>query len=135
MGEYYSHRHPTIGYMDQYLQKFHARVQGFRELRETRKDRPDAKEAHRELVPTQLEVRQARLEEYIESSAIQRNRLAGEDRQEGAQVIHKVLSHAELNFPKMYLLSHYSSQIQDFVRLPQYLTEITEALHKPTKNT
>jgi len=34
----------------------------------------------------------------------------------------------------MHLLSHYSSQIKDFGNLPQYSTEITEALHKPLKD-
>ncbi|KAF8415753.1 hypothetical protein BGX38DRAFT_1110016 [Terfezia claveryi] len=32
------------------------------------------------------------------------------------------------NFPKLHLLSHYDSQIIDFGTLPQYSTEITEAL-------
>jgi len=48
-------------------------------------------------------------------------------------VVQDVLAQAEFNFPKMHLLSHYSSQIKDFGNLPQYSTEITEALHKPLK--
>jgi len=35
----------------------------------------------------------------------------------------------------MNLLSHYGSQITDFGTLPQYSTEVTEALHKPLKDT
>jgi len=46
-----------------------------------------------------------------------------------------VLAQTEFNFPKMHLLSYYSSQIKDFGNLPQYSTEITEALHKPLKDT
>ncbi|KAF8416905.1 hypothetical protein BGX38DRAFT_1078363, partial [Terfezia claveryi] len=38
------------------------------------------------------------------------------------------------NFPKLHLLSHYDSQIIDFGTIPQYSTEITEALHKPLKD-
>ncbi|KAF8446788.1 hypothetical protein BGX38DRAFT_1270946 [Terfezia claveryi] len=34
----------------------------------------------------------------------------------------------------MHMLSHYSTQIIDFGSLPQYSTEITEALHKPLKD-
>ena len=107
-----------MGYMDQYLQEFHDSVQVFSEFRATKKHRQDAKEASRELAAGQLEARQARLEEYFELSATQRNRLAVEDRQETAQVIQEVLSQAEFNFPKMHLLSHYSSQIKDFGSLP-----------------
>ena len=59
--------------MDQYLQKFDNSVQVFSEFGETKKDRQHAKEASRELVAGQLEARQARLEEYFESSATQRN--------------------------------------------------------------
>jgi len=33
----------------------------------------------------------------------------------------------------MHLLSHYGSQITDFVILPQYSTEVTAGLHKPLK--
>jgi len=34
----------------------------------------------------------------------------------------------------MHLLSHCGSQITDFGSLPQYSTEVTEALHKPLKD-
>ncbi|KAF8442651.1 hypothetical protein BGX38DRAFT_1075362, partial [Terfezia claveryi] len=50
------------------------------------------------------------------------------------QVIQDVLSNAGFNFPKMHMLSHYSTQITDFGSLPQYSTKITEALHKPLKD-
>ena len=49
-------------------------------------------------------------------------------------MVQDVLAQAEFNFPKMHLLSHYSSQIKDFENLPQYFMEITEALHKPLKD-
>ena len=45
-----------------------------------------------------------------------------------------MLSQAEVNCTKMYLLSHYSSQIRDFRSLPQYSTESTEALHEQLKD-
>ena len=130
MAQYHSHTVQTMGYMDQYLHKFHDNVQVLSEFRETKKHCQEAQEASRELVAGQLKVRQARLEEYVELSATQRNRLAVEDRQERAQVIQGVLSQAEFIFPKMHLRSYDSSQIKDFGSLPQYSPEMTEALHK-----
>ena len=108
-------------------------MQVFSEFRAMKKDRQDAKEASQGLAVGQLETCQAKLQEYFELSAMQRNKLAVEDRQESAQVAQDVLVQAEFNFPKMHLLSHYSSQIKDFGNLPPYSTEITEALHKPLK--
>ena len=69
MAQYHSHTPQTMGYMNQYLQKFHDSVQVFSEFRATKKNRQDAKEASRELAAGQLEARQARLEEYFELSA------------------------------------------------------------------
>ncbi|KAF8432002.1 hypothetical protein BGX38DRAFT_1103357, partial [Terfezia claveryi] len=48
--------------------------------------------------------------------------------------VHEILQQGTFNFPKLHLLSHYGSQIVDFGTLPQYSTEITEALHKPLKD-
>ncbi|KAF8430727.1 hypothetical protein BGX38DRAFT_1079773, partial [Terfezia claveryi] len=45
------------------------------------------------------------------------------------QAIHKILQQGTFNFPKLHLLSYYDSQIINFGTLPQYSTEITEALH------
>ena len=50
------------------------------------------------------------------------------------QAAHSILQQATFNFPKLHLLSHYSLQIVDFGTLPQYYTEVTEALHKPLKD-
>lgn len=83
----------------------------------------------------QLEGHQPRSNEYVELRATPGNRLAVEDREERGQVIHGVLSQAKLNQPKMHVLSHYSSDIKDCVCLAQYSTVITEALHKPLKDT
>ena len=49
MVQFPSYTPQTIGYMDQYLQKFQDSVQVFREFRAMKKDRQDAKEAFREL--------------------------------------------------------------------------------------
>ncbi|KAF8427092.1 hypothetical protein BGX38DRAFT_1278843 [Terfezia claveryi] len=50
------------------------------------------------------------------------------------EYIRDILSQADFNFLKIHLLSHYNTQIKDFGSLPQYLTEVTEALHKLLKD-
>jgi len=60
--------------------------------------------------------------------------MATEARRERQQVVQEVLSQADFNFPKIHLLSHYNTQIRNFGSLPQYSTEVTEALHKPLKD-
>jgi len=71
MAQYRSHILQTIGYMDQYLRKFHDSMQVFSEFRATKEDRQDAKEASRGLAAGQLETHQAKLQEYFGLSAIQ----------------------------------------------------------------
>ncbi|KAF8420145.1 hypothetical protein BGX38DRAFT_1108745, partial [Terfezia claveryi] len=38
------------------------------------------------------------------------------------------------NFPKIYLISHFVDQIAEYGSLPQFLTDICKALHKPLKD-
>ncbi|KAF8430817.1 hypothetical protein BGX38DRAFT_1078551, partial [Terfezia claveryi] len=38
------------------------------------------------------------------------------------------------NFPKMHLISHFADQIAEYGSLPQFLTDICKALHKPLKD-
>lgn len=83
------------------------------------KGRQDAKQALLNLAAGQLEECHNRLEQYSEWGAIQRNRLAAEDRQGRAQVIREVLSDADCNFSKMHQLSNCISQIKDFARQSQ----------------
>ena len=49
-------------------------------------------------------------------------------------MVQEALLQGDFNFPKIHLLSHYNTQIRNFGRLPQYSTEVTEALHKPFKD-
>ena len=134
MAQYHSHRSRTMAYMDQYLQKFYGSVQVCSEFRAMKTDRQDTKKASRKLVAGQLEASQAKLAEYFVSSATRRNRLGVEDRLERAYLIQVVLSQGECDLPKVHLLSHHSSQIKKFGSPPQYLTEISQALHKPWKD-
>ncbi|KAF8414646.1 hypothetical protein BGX38DRAFT_1281763 [Terfezia claveryi] len=117
----------TIGYMDLYLRKFHDNLPVFTEFRATKKDHENAKEASRELAADQLSAHQAKLDEYFELSATKRTKIATEERQERQQVIQDVLCKADFNFPKLHLLSHYTTQIKDFGLSPteQILDTIT----------
>ena len=45
--------------------------------------------------------------------------------------MHDMLQQGIFNFPKLHLLIHYSTQIEDFGTLLLYSTEITGALHNP----
>ena len=57
-----------------------------------------------------------------------------EDQEERQQVVHNRLQQATFNFPKLYLPSHYGSQVVDFGTLQQYSTEIIEALYMLLKD-
>ncbi|KAF8430608.1 hypothetical protein BGX38DRAFT_1074730, partial [Terfezia claveryi] len=46
-----------------------------------------------------------------------------------ASLVTDILGQATFNYPKLHLLTHYSQQVVQFGSLPQYSTEITEALH------
>jgi len=134
MAQYRSRTPQTIGYMDQYLRKFHDNLYIFSEFRATKKDHQSAKEASRKLAVEQHEACQGKLEEYFQLSTTRRNTIASEERQERQQVVQEVLSQGDFNFPKIHLLSHYNTLIRDFGSLPQYSTKVTETLHKPLKD-
>jgi len=134
MAQYRSHTPETIGYMDQYLRKFHDNLHIFSEFLATKKNHQSAKEPSRELAVKQREACQGKLEEYFQLSTTRRNTIASEERQERQQVVQEVLLQADFNFPKIHLLSHYNTQIRDFGSLPQFSTAVTEALHKPLKD-
>ena len=64
----------------------------------------------------------------------QRAKQSAEDREERQQAVHNRLQQATFNFPKLHLLLYYGSHVVDFGTLPQYSTEITEALNKTLKD-
>ena len=118
--------------MKKYLQQLHQFVHMFAECRATKADREEASKAAKELAEGQP--RQATMEQYFTRTATQRGKQSAVDRQERQQLVHNILQQGTFNFPKLHLLTHYSAQIQDFGKLPQYSTEIKEALHKPRKD-
>ena len=132
IAQYRSHTPPTISNMKQYLQEFHQVVHIFREFRATKAAREEATKAAKERAEGQ--VRQAMIEQYFTLMATQQGKQSACDREEIQQLVHNILEQGTFNFPKLHLLTHYGAQIQDFGTLPQYYTEIIEALHKPLKN-
>ena len=132
VAQYRSHTPQTLRYMTEYLQQFHQSVHIFAEFRAGKADREEAAKVAKELGEGQA--RQATINQYFQLTSTQRAKRNAEDRDERQQAVHSILQQATFNFPKIHLLSHYSSQIVDFGTLPQYSTEITEALHKPLKD-
>jgi len=102
------------------------------EFRSSKGDRQEAARAIEELREGQA--RQSNIDQYFKLTSTQQAKRSLEEQQERQQVVDDILQQATFNFPKMHLLSHYGSQITDFGTLPQYSTEVTEALHKPLKD-
>ena len=132
MAQYRSHTSQTMGYMHEYLQQFHQFRHIFGEFWAGKADREDAAKAAQEIEEGQA--RQATIHQYFELTSTQRAKRNAEERDKRQQVVHNRLQQATFNFPKLHLLSHYGSQVVDFGTLPQYSTEITQALHNPLKD-
>ena len=66
--------------------------------------------------------------------ATQRGELSAVAREEESQPMHDIPPQGTFKFPQVHIFTHYGKQIQDFGRLLQYYTEITEALHKPLED-
>ena len=132
IAQYHSHTPQMIVYMKKYLQELHQFVHIFRVFRATKADREEATKAAKQLAEGQA--RQATIEQYFTLTATQRGKLSAVAREERKQLVHDILQQGTFNFPKWHLLTHYGAEIHDFGTLPQYSTEITEALHKHLKD-
>ena len=132
MAQYRSHTSQTLGYVDEYLRQSHELRHIFGEFRVGKADLEDAAKAAQEIEEDQA--RQATIHQYFQLTSKQGAKRSAEDREEKQQAVHNRLQQATFNFPKLHLLSHYSSQVVDFGTPPQYSTEITGALHKPLKD-
>ena len=132
IAQYRSNTSQTIGYIDEYLRQFHQFRHIVGEFQAGKADREDAAKAAQEVEEDQA--RQATIHQYFQLTSTQGGKRSAEDREKRHQAVHNRLQQATFNFPKLHLLSHYGSQVVDFWTLPQYSTEITEALHKPLKD-
>ena len=132
MAQYCSHTSQTIGYMNEYLRQFDQHMHIFSEFRASKADHQEAAKVSQGLAEGQTQ--QATIHQYFQITPTQLAKRSAKDREVRQQAAHSILQQATFNFPKLHLLSHYSSQIVDFGTLPQYSTEVTEALHKPLKD-
>jgi len=133
IAQYRSHTGETIQYMTKYLQEFHKYRHVFGEFRASKADQKKAKGASKDLAETQAQDRQTTISSYFPATATQKANQASANRQEREHLVADMLGQSTFNYPKLHLLTHYAEQIIQFGRLPQYSTEITEALHKPLK--
>ena len=115
--------------MNDYLQDFHKNKEVFLRFRAGKAVKSQAKVATQQL----------RSKNSLEASGAyttsKRLKLNEELRLERSELENEVLSEgASFNFPKMHLISHFTEQISKYGSLPQYLTDICEASHKPLKD-
>jgi len=132
IAQYRSHTPETIKYRSKYLQDFHNYRHVFGEFRASKADHRKAKGASHDLAASQA--RQSTISNYFQVTARQKANEASANRQERQDLVKEMLGQSTFNYPKLHLLTHYAHQIEHFGSLPQYSTEITEALHKPLKD-
>ena len=112
--------------MDDYLRQFHHCRHIFGEFRAGKADREYAAKAAQEI--KEHKARQATIHQSFQPTPMQGAKRSAEDWEEKQQAVHNRLQQATFTFPKLHILSHYSSQGVDFGTLPQYSTNITLAL-------
>jgi len=132
IAQYRSHTSQAFKYMSKYLQDFHRYRHIFGEFRASKADHKKAEGASKVLGKSQA--RQSTISNYFEVPARQKANKACADRQEQYDLMKKRLGQATFNYPKLHLLTHCPQQIGRFGSLPQYSTEIIEALPKPLKD-
>jgi len=132
IAQYRSHTAETIKYMSWYLQDFHKYRHVFGEFCSSKANHKRAKGASKDLAASQA--RQSPISNYFPVTPTQKANVASTHRQEQQDLVKEMLGQSTFNYPKLHLLTYYTQQIVHFWSLPQYSTEITEALHKPLKD-
>jgi len=132
LSRYRSHTDSTIGYMEQYLQQFHKTKDVFLRYRAGKVAKAKADMVSKEL---NVETTARKYEEKANGhTACQKARALAEDREECVYLVNQALvEDSHFNFPKIYLLMHWSDQISQYGSLLQFSTEICKALHKALK--
>jgi len=118
--------------MSQYLLDFHKYRHVFGEFRASKTDHKRAKGASNDLAVSQDW--QSTISNYFQVTRTQKANVASANRQEQQALVKEMLGQSTFNYPKLHLLTHYAQQIVRFGSMPQYSTEITEALHKTLKD-
>jgi len=115
--------------MSKYLQDFHKYRHAFGEFQASKADHSKAKGVSHDQAASQA--RQFTISNYFQVIIRQKSNEVSANRQERQDLVKKILGQSTFNYPKLYLLILSTHQIKCFGSLPQYSTEITEALHKP----
>jgi len=131
IAQHRSHTPKTIKYMSKYMQDFHRYRHIFGEFHASKADHNKAKGASKDLCTSQA--RQCTISNYFEVTARQKSNEACADRQDRHDLMKEMPIQSTCNYHKLHLLTHYAQQIVRCGLLPQYSTEIREALHKPLK--
>ena len=132
LSRYRSHTDSTIGYMQEYLQQFYRTKDVFLRYRASKVAKAKANIVPKELM-AQTTARRLK-ENANRRTAAQKACALAEDREERAYIVNQALAeYSHFNFPKIYLLMHWSHQISQYGSLPQFSTEICEASHKLLK--
>ena len=128
LAQYKTHTPGSSQSMKNYLEDFHKYKKVFLRFRATKAIKHVAKEVAREF----------RLEQRLNASdkaLVRKCQKQTQVQLESEDVVNDILTEgAHYNFPKMHLVSHFADQITQYGSLPQYLTEICEASHKPLKD-
>lgn len=128
IAQYKVHTPGSIQSMNDYLADFHKYKEVFLRFRAPKAVKRAVRVATRDLRSTQKV-------EASEASTSKRRKLTEEFRIEQEEMANDLLTEgAHYNFPKMHLISHFADQIFRYGSLPQYSTDICEALHKPLKD-
>jgi len=137
MAQYRSHNQHTIGYLEEYLKKFHEQKHVFLVFRAgkvaKRKARANEQPKGEELATVQNDPSAG------ESLRAGYKRLradkTGSRADANANITNADLEQqAHFNFPKMHLLLHYMEQIKEYGELVQYSTEVSESMHATFKD-
>jgi len=133
MAQYRVHTPGTIESMKDYLRDFHTFKDLFLRFRASKAVKAAAKEAFKDL---REEHSKLLASDSSQSKTLsKRQKIMQELQLETQELVHDVLtSRANYNFPKIHLISYFADQISKYGSLPQYSTEICEALHKPLKD-
>lgn len=124
---YPTHDESTIADMEASLAVFHAHKDVFRRFRATKKAKADAGARKSELIKQ----RDLALMAASDKTTAQRQQLKAEWDEYIDAVYRELLEEdGDFGFPKLHLLSHFSSFIRRFGSLPQHSTEAGESAHR-----
>ena len=132
MAQYLSHTAETLGYLDDYLRRFHEDKDVFLEFRQSKRSKRKAEALDKKLRDQYS--KEDTNENSLRSGSIsksKRQRLDISRKEErDAQRVEIMENESHFNYPKMHLMTHFHDHILRFGNLPIYSTEIGESSHR-----